>query len=141
MKALFSLGAAFAALIGTNAFAASSYKVTVDPSAKDQVAIRYTTTKTYSSMCHLKTNRLDVKLGERRLGQPELPGREGAITIESHVDPLAPCLTAFGPHRGGLQLKRGYGLPNLEDGSYRLTINGESYGTLVVNKSGVRLVD
>lgn len=118
---------------------AAEYKVEVKPEANNVVEVHFQTTRINSAMCHLETRRLTLDLGNRTLNAAVQS--LGRIEVEASVDPLKPCLTAFGPHRGMVSLQLGYGLPQLVKGSYELVINGEKAGNLVVSSNGARLDD
>jgi len=124
----------FAALV-SNARAASSYDVQVS-SEKEKVHIQFKTNAIHSSMCGLQVTELDLKAP---ISQNEVT--KGEIEMQVQVNPFRPCLTAFGPHSGSMTLSRGYSLPGLSLGKYALTINGEAYGTLIVKKDSVSLID
>jgi hypothetical protein len=134
MKAL-SMISLVAALFVSNLQAASSYDVRVS-SEKEKIHINFTTKATHSSMCGLQVTRLEL---QAPVSQNEVT--RGEIEMEVRVNPFRPCLMAFGPHRGSVTLSRGYSLPELSLGKYALSINGEAYGTLVVKKDSVSLID
>lgn len=123
------------ALFGASSlFAGQNYRVTVT-NENDQVNIRFVTTKTFSSMCGLTNTRLLLSTGKGYRAAAE----NGLIDVTAVVLPETACLTAFGPHTGGLSLGIGHNLPALMVGEYKLVINGEDQGTLSVSRDGATL--
>ncbi len=129
---------AMVALLATNTLFGKSLSVSVSEDENNNgIRISFQTVERMSSICHMTVNRLvldyGVTLNSRR------PVYSGKIRFSAATDLMSMCLRAFGPHRGSLALNRGSSLPSLRKGRYALTINGESYGVLVVEAGAVRL--
>jgi hypothetical protein len=120
--------------LGTGAFANS-----LNVSAKNEgnsFAIQFKTVANHKSMCHLTVYDLHVTLPAFGL---QTMSAEGVINLQVKRDPSKMCLTAIGPHRGAILFARGNYLPNLPNQKYRLNINNEDYGTIVVGEDRVSL--
>lgn len=109
--------------------AGENYEITELRQDKNSVQVNYKSTKISNSICYLKTTSITITHLDR--AQREAPF-DGLIRISSKVDPYAPCMMAFGPHRGYLKLQKGRSLPALKQGkSYQLIINDEAQKQLV----------
>lgn len=64
----------------------------------------------------------------------------GVVDFQVGVEPDAICLQVVGQQEGSLVFERGPALPALAAGRYDLLINDTSYGVLLVNKDGAKLV-
>ncbi len=127
----------FAVLVLPVIAQAKNLEVRITQANKESVSLRYSTVEQHSSMCHLANSKLEIDLG-----QPSFSGHQDyKISIHAAQDLKGFCLMAFGPHSGGIQLKKGTGLPNLPLGDYALSINDEDYGTLRVTAEGAKLLD
>jgi hypothetical protein len=124
-----------AALVTSSFSFAKSLNVTVSQE-KEKINVRFTTTKTFSSMCGMTVTDANLEYGSL-LGNEEV--KKGKISLEAQTLPHTMCLMAFGPHRGATSFERGYNLPALRKGRYELRINGENYGSLVVADKEVKL--
>lgn len=122
-------------MFAIDAQAAASFNVSARQE-KNTVVISFSTKEHMSSMCYLTTTKVEM---EREVGFGALNNLDGRIEVTASHNPRTMCLMAFGPHRGSVNFERGLNLPTLADGRYRFILNGESYGTLNVTKSGVIL--
>jgi hypothetical protein len=119
---------------------AKSLKVSVKGEG-NKVQISFVTVATHTSMCFMETRNLNVDLGKVSLTDREGDVTNGKITLRASTNPLRPCLMAFGPHRGSITLEQGRALPQLPNGSYKLVINGETYGTLELADQSAKLIE
>lgn len=129
---------ALSLLVFSGALMASpSYNVNVS-SKEGQIHVRFTTKKTFSSMCTLSNTEVKLSLGDLAFGG-EVEVNKGLIDLKARTLPHTMCMMAFGPHRGGISFNRGYSLPSLPNGEYSLRINGENAGTLLVKEGSASL--
>src|SRR5688572_17697805 len=66
----------------------------------NKVQISFVTVATHSSMCFMETRNLNVDLGKVSLTDRDESVTDGKIAMKASVNPMRPCLMAFGPHRG-----------------------------------------
>ena len=125
------LAAFFALVSGTAVGQSLKVQLVANETNPSAIEIQFETVAEMSSMCFMQVNAL--ALTAPTADQP------GTITVAAAADINAPCLTAFGPHRGHMTLTRGHQLPSLGEGEYILSINEETYGSLVVTADGAEL--
>ena len=124
----------FLSMVGV---ASAEQSLNVEVGARDdmQLFLGVSTKEIHSSMCGMEVTEYSVKTADFTLIGASANSR---LELKFGYNPNAMCLTAFGPHRGSLEIAYGTSLPALA-GTYDLVINGESYGTLTVNENSISL--
>lgn len=113
------------------------YQVNVSELNKQIVALSFSTVETQSSICPLSVEELTVSFPSSKnptLFRPQ-KAKPGTIKMEVSPDYHALCLQSFGPHQGKINLKRGGDLPSFKNGAYKIIINEQSYGTLMIGET------
>ena len=112
----------------------ASGKLNVDVKDEDgRIQVSFTAKETTTSICHLGVTRLEM----RKAQTAQEP--QDRIIIDTKVNPQGICLPSIGSNSGAISFDRGNALPSLAKGSHELVIDGDSYGTIIIDHYGAFL--